>query len=106
MAKYYGAIGFSTQIETEPGVYENKIQEVNYAGDKLSNSRRLRNGQSINDDISISNRISILADPFAYSNFHNIVYATYLGTKWKVDDVEVEYPRLILSLSEVYNEQV
>lgn len=103
MAKYYGAIGFSITKKTAPGVWSPEIEEHMYAGDLLRNYKRAQTGTSTNDDISLSNQISILADPFAYNNFQNIQYATYMGAKWCVTSVDVQYPRLILDLGGVYN---
>ena len=104
MAKWYGTVGFAKTVETEPGLWEEDIVEGNYYGDILSNFRKLQNSGEVNDDVNIANKISILADPFANYNFHSIRYAEFMGTKWKVSDVEVQYPRLILTLGGVYNE--
>lgn len=103
MAKWYGSVGFAKTVETEPGLWEEKIVEEHYYGDLLSNFRKLQNSGEVNDDVNIANKISMLADPFAVNNFHSIRYAEYLGTNWKVTDVEVQYPRLILTLGGVYN---
>lgn len=105
MAKFYGVIGYSETVETEPGVWEDRITERSYQGDLIRNTRRLQSSGGINDDVNISNEISILADPFAYKNFHAMRYVEFMGAKWKVANVEVQYPRLILSLGGVYNGQ-
>lgn len=105
MAKFYGVIGYSETVETEPGVWEDRITERSYQGDLIRNTRRLQSSGGINDDVNISNEISILADPFAYQNFHAMRYVEFRGAKWKVANVEVQYPRLILSLGGVYNGQ-
>lgn len=105
MAKFCGVIGFAVTEETRPGIYEEKITERNYVGDLNRNSRRLQTGSQVNDDINISNQVSIVADPYASQNFHTMRYATYLGTKWKITNVEVQYPRLILELGGVWNGQ-
>lgn len=102
--KWYGSIGFAEVTETSSGVWTPQITERNYRGDLVRNTRRLQSTDQVNDDININNQISIVADPYANMNFHTIKYATFMGTKWKVSDVEVQYPRLILSLGGVYNE--
>ena len=103
MAKWYGVIGYAETLEIEPGVWSEEFTERKYYGDLLRNSRRLQGSQQINDDITISNQISILADPYAVQHFHAIRYAELFGTKWKVSSVEVQYPRLILELGGAYN---
>lgn len=103
MAKFYGKIGYANTVETKPGVYEEQIVERSYYGDLIRNSRRLQSADQVNDDINISNEISIVADPYATNNFHTMRYAVFMGTKWKISNVEVSYPRLILTLGGVYN---
>lgn len=105
MAKFYGKIGYANTVETKPGVYEEQIVERSYYGDLIRNSRRLQSADQVNDDINISNEISIVADPYATNNFHTMRYAVFMGTKWKISNVEVSYPRLILTLGGVYNGQ-
>ena len=103
MAKFYGVIGYAISEETEPGVFEEQIVERNHVGDVIRNTRRLKEVGKVNDDITISNQISILSDPFTSNNFHTIRYVSYMGSKWKVVEVEVVYPRLILTLGGLYN---
>lgn len=103
MAKFYGKIGYAETKETCPGVWTEEITEKEYFGDLIRNSRRLQTASSINDNVVISNEISIIADPFAYKNFHSMRYVEFMGTKWNITNIEVQYPRLILSLGEVYN---
>lgn len=103
MAKFYGLIGYVVTKETEPGIYEEVVVENAYYGDVLKDSRRLQERAKVNDDITISNRISIIADPFANNHFHSMRYVEMMGTKWKITDVEVAFPRLILSIGGVYN---
>lgn len=103
MAKFYGIIGYAVTKETEPGIYEEVVVENAYYGDVIKDSRRLQERAKVNDDITISNRISIIADPFANNHFHSMRYVEVMGTKWKITDVEVAFPRLILSIGGVYN---
>lgn len=105
MAKFFGPIGFATTVEIRPGVWTEKIVERNYRGDVIRNTRRLQTADQVNDDINISNEISIVADPFANGNFHSMRYIGFMGAKWKVSSVEVKYPRLILTLGGVWNGQ-
>lgn len=105
MAKWFGKIGFSEQEETAPGVYTEKIVDRDYYGDVIRNTRRLQSTDQVNDDIGISNEISIVADPYAMNNFHSMRWVEWMGTKWKAVSVDVQYPRLTISLGEVWNGQ-
>lgn len=103
MAKYYGKIGYAELTETEQGIWEEKIVERPYYGDTIKNTRLLQNSNMTNDNVNISNQISIVADPYANEHIYSMRYATFQGTKWKVTNVDVQYPRLILSLGGLYN---
>ena len=104
--KFFGEVGYgeSVQIPADSGIWVEKITtKVNYYGDVIRNTRRMSPGEGLNDDISVSNSISIVADEFAIKHFFKIKYVEWAGALWKVDDVEVQAPRLILRLGSVYN---
>lgn len=103
MAKWFGKIGYAETVETDPGIYVEKITEREYYGDVTRNTRNLQTSGSVNDNVNISNNISIVADPFANQNFHSMRYVEFMGALWKVSNVEVQHPRLILSVGGVYN---
>ena len=103
MGKWFGKIGYAVTAETEPGIWEDQIVERDYYGDMTSDRRKRQNSQGVNDDLSLSNVISIIADPFAYENCSHMAYAEIMGAKWKISDIEVQYPRLILTIGGVYN---
>lgn len=103
MAKWFGKIGFEEQVESAPGVWTPNIIEREYYGDVIRNTRRLRTTDQVNDDITISNEISIVADPYAMNSFHSMKWVEWMGAKWKAVSVDVQYPRLTISLGEVWN---
>lgn len=105
MAKYYGAIGYVERVEIRPGVWKEQITERMYSGDLLRNTSRFQTADKLNDDINIANDISIVADPYARDNFHRMRYIEFMGAKWKITNVEVEYPRLRLTIGGEYNEK-
>lgn len=102
MAKFYGAIGYAETVETA-GVWEEKITERNYYGDLIRNTRMIQSANQLNDNVNVANEISIVADPFAYQNFHSMRYVEFMGARWKITNVDVQYPRLILTVGGVYN---
>lgn len=103
MGKWFGKVGYAETEETEPGIWEEVITEREYYGDVFNNRWKHQNSGDVNDDITISQTISIVADPFAYQHCSNIIYVEYMGSKWKVSDVEPMHPRLQLTLGGVYN---
>lgn len=105
MGKWFGRIGYAEQLEVSPGVWEEKISERQYYGDVVRNIRRLESSVNVNDDINASMEISIVADPFALNNFHSMRYIEYMGSLWKIPNVEVNYPRLVLTIGGLWNGQ-
>lgn len=103
MARFYGTIGYVKTVETEPGMWEEQKIERQYSGELVKNTRRLESSGGVNDNVNIYNEVSIVADPYAYENFHAMRYIKFMGAKWKINNVEVRYPRLILTIGGVYN---
>lgn len=104
MAKYCGKIGFVTTSETTPGVWQEQITERTYYGDVVRFVKRWDKSNKVNEDIEITNEISIVSDMFATENLGTIRYIEWMNNKWKVVSVEVQFPRLILTLGGLYNE--
>lgn len=105
MAKWFGKVGYSNgTVESRPGVWEEQIVERNYYGDVIRINRNLQNANQVVDSIDISNEFSIVADPFAYENFHAMRYVEFMGARWKITKVDAsQRPRLILSVGGLYN---
>lgn len=103
--KYSGIIGFIQTVENPPGsgAWVEETTERHYYGNVLRMRKSFSNPGKVNDDLTIGNQISIIADPFILQNLASIKYCYYMGSWWKITDVEVERPRLILTLGGVYN---
>lgn len=101
--RFFGTVGYIETVEDDYGVTRPQETERQYYGDVLDLSTRWQTTEHLNDDIAVSHRISILADPYAYQNFPCIRYVEWMGTRWEVKSVKAEYPRLILTLGGVYN---
>ena len=105
MAKFYGEIGYGNTVEhpISSGIYVDTITEIKYFGDVIKNIVRNNKGEKINNDISVNNSISIVADQQAIQHFFKIKYVRWAGVLWTITDVDVRNPRLILTLGSVYN---
>jgi len=103
MAKFYGVVGFAETKEIEPGKNVEQLTEYNYQGDVLNESSMRQAGEYQIDDLNVANRLSIVADPYANEHFSKIRYVHWMGADWKVSKVQVQYPRLILTIGGVYN---
>lgn len=103
MGRFHGVVGYTETVETVPGVFSEVAKERTYYGDVIRNTRRWESGQNLNDNLNVNNSISIVADAYAYEHFFNIRYVRWMGSLWKVTNVEVQRPRLILTIGGVYN---
>lgn len=104
MGKWFGKVGYDLTVEVERGLEETRIVEREYFGDtKSTRWNRYAPEDTVNEGIKLTMEISIVADPFAYQNYGNILYVEYMGSLWKVTAVEPEYPRLKLTIGGLYN---
>lgn len=105
MTKFFGVIGYGTNVEAPAGtgIFVDQIVERNYYGEVVRNTRRLESGSKVNFDIGVSNSISVVADAYATDNFMAIRYIRWNGNLWVVTTVEVQRPRLLLELGGLYN---
>lgn len=103
MAKYHGKVGFVVFEETAPSVSTEVPVEREYFGEVTRNTKRWEASSYLNDNLQVNNLISIVADSYARNNLFAIRYISWMGSNWKVTNVEVQYPRLILTIGGVYN---
>ena len=103
MGKFFGKVGYAESEETAPGVWTDSIVERDHYGDVLKNTRRLESGSKINSDLNVDKLISIVSDAYADQNFSKMRYIKWMGAYWEIPRVEVNRPRLILTIGGVYN---
>lgn len=103
MAKFYGSIGFVKTVETSPDIWETVETVKRYRGDLIRNQRRWESGDTVNENLTVSNEVAILADKFANENLDAIKWVEVMGSKWKVNSVTIDYPRITLTVGGVYN---
>lgn len=103
MSKFAGKIGFIKSVEKVPGLYENETIERPYTGDILQDIRRYSNTEVINDDLTLGNRFSVIADSYIYDNMYAMKYLIWRGVRWSITKVELQTPRIILTVGGTYN---
>lgn len=101
--KFFGKVGFITTVESEPGIWASSVEEHDAYGDVLANVRRWEQSAEINNSVTTSNRISILADRFLCEHMGAMRYVKWNGTAWEIRSVDLVRPRAILTLGGVYN---
>ena len=106
MAKFCGTLGFAITVDKGNGVWENEIVTKKYYGDIISVSKRYSDSNAgVNDNIVLHNKISLLVDSFAMTNIPSVIYIEYNNVKWKVNSIDIEYPRIEITTGGVYNGQ-
>lgn len=104
MARFAGSVGFVKYEETSPGVYEENIDERFFIGDVLRGQRNLRSDEdNVHGRLNVNNSISIIADNSAIQDMFNIRYVVWMGYRFVVTNVEIRYPRVILTVGGIYN---
>lgn len=104
MAKFHGNVGFALSSETAPGVWTDTITKREYYGDIIRETKSwgVRTGQA-NDNLTLGNRVTIIGDDFANLNVATMRYVEWGGECWVISSVEIQRPRLILSLGGLYD---
>lgn len=102
--RFHGAVGYAdADVETAPGVWEPHIVEKIYTGDVVRSVRRLESTVTLNDNVTLENSFSIVADGFAITNFSKMRYVSWNDENWEITNVEVRRPRLILTVGDLWN---
>lgn len=103
MTRFAGLVCYGEQVETSPGIWETVEKQVVMKGDVMRQNSNNTNNGSINNDIKLSHRVSIIGDPYAFDNYFNIKWVYIDGRKWGVESVEIQRPRIIVSLGGLWN---
>lgn len=102
MSRFSGKLGFVMTQETEEGVWLENIAELPAKGTIRSLYVRNDNSSSVNTNLRLTNEISILLDPKIQTYLETLRYVVYKGSKWEVQSIGVNYPRLTINLGGLY----
>lgn len=103
MARFSGLVGYVIQQETTPGVWTPVENPRKMKGDIIRQSSTNSSSGNLNDDVTLNHRISLIGDAYAFDNYFNIKWVKIDTMKWKVVNIEIERPRIIVSLGGVWN---
>ena len=103
MAKFSGKIGYAIQVESKPGVWTNQIVEKSYRGDFVLKQQRWETTEAVNSNLTLDNSVSIIADPYAYTNLGFMKYIIIGGKKWKISSLAINRPRIVIQIGGIYN---
>lgn len=106
MGKWFGKVGYAITHKTDPGYWDSQIVEKECFGEMKVDRWSRQNAGVINDNRTLSNTLSIIADPYDFEHCSQIAYVEYMGTKWRATVSEIQYPRIVLSLGGEWNENM
>lgn len=102
MSRFSGTLGFVMTRESEEGVWLENIAELPAKGTIRSLYIRNDNASSVNANLRLTNEISILLDSNIQTYLETLKYVIYKGSKWEVQSIGVNYPRLTINLGGLY----
>lgn len=102
MSRFSGKLGFVMTRETEEGVWFEDVVEIPVKGTIRSLWVRNDNNASVNTDLRLTNEISVLMDTKIKTHLETLKYVVWKGSKWEVQSIGVNYPRLTINLGGLY----
>lgn len=102
MSRFSGKLGFVMTRETEEGVWLEDVVEIPVKGTIRSLWVRNDNNASVNTDLRLTNEISVLTDTKIKTRLETLKYVVWKGSKWEVQSIGVNYPRLTINLGGLY----
>lgn len=102
MSRFSGKLGFVMTRETEEGVWLEDVVEIPVKGTIRSLWVRNDNNTSVNTDLRLTNEISVLMDTKIKTHLETLKYVVWKGSKWEVQSIGVNYPRLTINLGGLY----
>ena len=88
--------------ETAEGVWLEEFVEIPTKGTIRNLYVRNDNGSSVNTNLRLTNEISILMDSKIQTYIQTLKYVVWKGSKWEVQSIGVNYPRLTINLGGLY----
>lgn len=104
MSRFAGTVGYTVQEETTPGVWTTVEKTRKMKGDIMKQVASHQSSEYLHDDVVLSHRVSLIGDAYAFDNYFNISWVKMDTQKWKVASIEVDRPRIIVTLGGVWNE--
>ena len=105
--KWHGMIGFETQVEVSDDprkatVWKPQIIPRQYYGEVQRLIKREGSGDKVNNDISFNNQFSVISDLYAQHNAYNMKWIEWMGRKWHITEITIEYPRITINIGGEY----
>lgn len=100
--KFSGKVGIAKVHETRPGIFREEIVSRGCRGDLIRLTRRMNETHAA-PGLTFGNTFSFIADLFTNENLMNIRYIEWRGVKWSAVNVEVQPPRLLITVGGPYH---
>ena len=102
MSRFSGKLGFVMTRETEEGVWLEDQIEIPVKGTIRSLYVRNDNNASVNTNLRLTNEVSVLLNSKIQTYLETLKYVIWKGSKWEVQSIGVNYPRLTINLGGPY----
>ena len=102
MSRFSGELGFVMTRETAEGVWLEEQIEIRVKGTIRSLYVRNDNSSSVNTNLRLTNEVSILLNTKIQTYLDTLKYVVWKGSKWEVQTIGVNYPRLTINLGGLY----
>ena len=102
MPRFSGKLGFVMTRETEEGVWLEEKIEIPIKGTIRSLYVRNDNNSSVNTNLRLTNEVSVLLNSKIATYLETLKYVVWKGSKWEVQSIGVNYPRLTINLGGLY----
>lgn len=100
--KWCGVIGFISTQEIDPGIYKKQEIEKSYKGYMTRLRRQNKQEAVVNESPNMDMQIRVYINPYLNDNLYNAKYVTYMNKKWKISNIEIQYPQAILTLGGLF----
>lgn len=102
MSRFSGKLGFVITRETEEGVWLEDFVELPVKGTIRNLYVRNDNSSSANTNLRLTNEISVLMNSNIETYLETLKYVVWKGSKWEVQSIGANYPRLTINLGGPY----
>lgn len=100
--RFWGQVGLNRgEVETAPGVYEQKIEEVDVRGD--IRFQKVGWPQQTMNELTARHTLSIVTPEDSLIDFTEAVYICWQGRRWAVKSIEYKRPRVELAFGGIYH---
>lgn len=101
--RYAGHLGVSEEVETSPGVWENRITEQEVLGTMKTLTETHASEDNVHPNVSSTRSVVVGALGIGPQDHSSIKYITHVGKRWTPSSIVDEPPNIRVYFGEEYN---